>query len=74
MATDGDLIIYTDDETFQIVADDDGIELLVTAVGINEATAAQAAQAAAAVSAAAAAASAASITDDQIALKAQVFN
>lgn len=92
MATDNDLVVYVEDDTFQVTVDDDGIVVEVTAVGFRETEAAQAAQAAAEASEAAAAASAvaaaasaaaadaaiaaaiAGVTDDQIALKAQVFN
>lgn len=89
---DTDLVIYVDQDTFEITLDDDGMQVVVEAVGFDQTAAAQAAQAAAetasdaaAVSAAASAASAAAaaaaiaaaiagVTDDQIALKAQVFN
>lgn len=32
---DNDLVIYTDDDTFQIVLDDDGIQVVVDAVGVT---------------------------------------
>jgi hypothetical protein len=61
MSTDNDFVVFVDDDTFTITADDDGLELLIEHVNVDEYAAALVAQEAAEAAADAAEAALASI-------------
>lgn len=70
---DTDLVVYVDDETFTLLSDDDGIQILIEAVGLSETDAAEAAQTGAEAAQAAAEAAAAAAAA-QFALMGTVFD